>query len=78
MIVVPEHTIFRQSALTAYKRGMEKAVVPRLISWPIIVCLWLLLGVLLAAGFLAWYVQVPIYVDGPGIILARGDMLQRA
>jgi len=75
---VPESTIFRQSAITAYKRGMEKAVVPRLISWPIIVCLWLLLGVLLAAGFLAWYVQVPTYVDGSGIILARGDMLQPA
>lgn len=57
---------------------MEKAVVPRLISWPIIVCLWLLLGVLLAAGLLAWYVQVPTYVDGSGLILARGDMLQPA
>jgi len=78
VIVVSEHTIFRQNAIEAYRRGREKDVVPRLISWPIIVCLWLLLGVLLAAGFLAWYVQVPIYVDGPGIILARGDMLQRA
>ena len=76
MIVVPEHTIFRQSAITAYKRSREKAVVPRLISWPIIVCLWLLLGVLIVTGFLAWYVQVPTYVDGSGIILARGDMLQ--
>ena len=78
MIVVPEHTIFRQSAITAYKRGMEKAVVPRLISWPIIVCVWLLLGVLIATGFLAWYLQVPTYVNGSGIILARGDMLQPA
>ncbi|SRR6266700_3132745 len=60
----------------AYKRGMEKDVVPRLISWPIIVCLWLLLGVLIAAGFLVWYVQVPTYVGGSGIILARGDRLQ--
>ena len=75
---MPESTIFRQSAITAYKRGMEKAVVPRLISWPIIVCLWLLLGVLIAATFLAWYVQVPTFVDGSGIILARGDMLQPA
>jgi len=71
---VPERTIFRQSAIEAYKRGMEKDVVLRLISWPIIVCLWLLLAVLISAGFLAWYVQVPTYVDGPGIILARGDM----
>src|SRR6059058_836109 len=60
----------------AYKRGMEKAIVPRLISWPIVVCFWLLLGVLIAAGFLAWDVQVPTYVDGPGIILAGVDMLQ--
>ena len=73
---MPEHTIFRQSAITAYKRGREKDVVPRLISWPIILCLWLLLGVLIAAGFLAWYVQVPTYVDGSGIILAQGDTLQ--
>src|SRR3989440_12908092 len=57
---------------------MEKAVVPRLISWPIIVCLWLLLGVLIVAGFLAWYVRVPTYMDGSGIMLARGDMLQPA
>ncbi|HEX6552605.1 MAG TPA: hypothetical protein VF026_07570 [Ktedonobacteraceae bacterium] len=49
---------------------------PRLISWPIIACLWLLLGVLITAGFLAWDVQVPTYVDGPGIILAPGDMPQ--
>src|SRR5438876_8235524 len=60
----------------AYRRGREKDVVPHLISWPIIVCFWLLLGVLIAAGFLAWYVQVPTYVDGSGIILTRGDMLQ--
>jgi hypothetical protein len=52
--------------------------VPRFISWPISVCFWLLLGVFLAAGFLAWYVQVPAYVGGPGLILARGDMLQPA
>src|SRR6266550_3626577 len=74
--VVPNRTIFRQSAIAAYKRSREKDVVPRLTSWPIIVCLWLLLAVLIAAGFLAWYVQVPTYVEVSGIILARGDMLQ--
>jgi len=60
----------------AYKRGREKDVVPRLISWPIIVCFWLLLAVFIAAGFLAWDVQVPTYVDGSGIILAQGEMSQ--
>jgi hypothetical protein len=73
---MPERNIYRQSAITAYKRGMERDIVPRLISWPIVVCLWLLLAVFVAMGFLAWYVQVPTYVDGSGIVLAQGDMLQ--
>ncbi len=62
--------------MTAYKRSREKDVVPRLISWPIIVCLWFLLGVLVVAGFLVWYVRVPTYVVGSGIILAPRDVLQ--
>jgi hypothetical protein len=76
MVVMPEKTIFRQRAIMSYKRSMEKDVVPHLVSGPVIVCLWLLLGVLLAAGFFTWYAQVPTYVSGSGIILARGDMLQ--
>jgi hypothetical protein len=75
---VPDRTIFRQSAMDAYRRRAEEDVVPHLIYWPIVVCLWLLVGVLLAAGLLAWYVQVPAYVDGSGIILADGGMRQRA
>ena len=73
---MPERRIFRQNAIAAYRRGMEKDVVPRLISWPIIVCFWLLLGVFIAAGLLAWYIEVPTYVAGSGIILAQRDRLQ--
>jgi hypothetical protein len=62
----------------AYKRSLEKDVVPRLISWPIILCLWLLLGAFLTAGFFAWFAQVPVYVSGSGIVLASGDMLHPA
>jgi hypothetical protein len=75
---MPEKTIFRQKALMLYNRRMEKDVVARILSWPIILGLWLLLGALLATGFFVWYVQVPIYVEGSGIILAQGDMLQPA
>jgi hypothetical protein len=32
----------------------------------------------MAAGLLAWFVQVPTYVDGSGIILAPGAMRQPA
>src|SRR5437588_1313870 len=76
MIIVPQKTIFRQSAIMAYKRSMEKDVLLRLVSWPILVCLWLLLAVLLAAGFFVWYAQVPTYVGGSGIVLAQENVLQ--
>lgn len=69
---MPEKTLFRQNAIMAYKRNMEKDVVLRFISWPIILCLWLLLGALLVAGFFAWYAQVPTYVSGSGILLVQG------
>jgi hypothetical protein len=75
---VPKRTIFRESAIEVYRRGIAKDVVPRLIAWPIVVCLWLLLGVFLAAGFLAWYIQVPTHVDASGIILAPRDLLPLA
>jgi hypothetical protein len=55
---------------------MEKDVLPRLVSTPIIVCLWLLLAVFLAAGLFAWYTQVPTYVSGSGVILSEGNTLQ--
>lgn len=73
---MPENTIFRQNAIMSYKRSMEKDVVARLISWPSIICLWALLGALIIAGLFAWFVQVPTYVNGSGIILAKEDTLQ--
>jgi len=76
MIDMPQKTIFRQKAIMAYKRNMEKDVLPRLVSTPIIVCLWLMLAVFLAAGLFVWYVQVPTYVSGSGVILTGGDILQ--
>jgi hypothetical protein len=32
----------------------------------------------MAAGLLAWYVQVPAYLDGSGVILSRGDKFRLA
>jgi hypothetical protein len=75
---VPDRIIFRPSAIEACRRGVQKDVVPRLISWPIILGFWLLLGVLVAGGLLVWCVQVPAYVEGSGVILARGAKFQPA
>ena len=70
---MPERTIFRQTAVEAYRRGTEKDVIPRLVSRPIAVCRWLLLMLLVAATALAWWVTVPTYVGASGVIVGPGD-----
>ena len=75
---MPEQTIYREAAIQAYRRGLDKDVIPRLISWPIITCSWLLLAILLVATLTAWYVQVPEFVEGQGIILAGGGLTRSA
>ena len=55
---------------------MEKDVLPHFISWPIIMCLWMLLALPLIAGWFAWNAQVPTYVNSSGVLLPPGTMLQ--
>jgi len=69
---VADRAIFRESAIQAYRRGPVKDIVPRLTSWPVIVCLWLLLVVLVATVAVAWSVRVPAYVGAQGVILRSG------
>jgi hypothetical protein len=70
---VSERTIFRQSAVEAYRRGTEKDVIPRLVARPITVCRWLLLALLVAATALASWVTIPTYVGASGVIVGPGD-----
>lgn len=65
-----ERSVFRQDAVQAYERGRNKDVVPRLITWPIVACLWVLIGLFIAAGFVAWRVEIPTYVDGSGVLVS--------
>jgi hypothetical protein len=69
---VPDRAIFRESALEAYRRRTERDIVPRLVSRPIIVCLWVLLGTLLAAVLVAWSIHVPSYVRASGVVSGPG------
>lgn len=68
-----QRVIFRENAIQAYRRGTAKDIVPRLTLRPVIVCLWLLLAVLIAATALAWSVRVPSYVGAQGTILPNGS-----
>lgn len=67
---MPSRPIFRESAVEAYRRRREKDVVPRLISWPIVISLWLLLAIVLADVWVSWSVRVPTYVAASGAVLS--------
>ncbi|MFE7857960.1 hypothetical protein [Streptomyces sp. NPDC057403] len=67
-----QRVIFRENAVQAYRRGTAKDIVPHLTLRPVIVCLWMLLAVLLAAAALAWSVRVPTYLGAQGTILQGG------
>jgi hypothetical protein len=42
----------------------------RVLSPPTFLCLWLLLGLLVAAGCVAWFTQVPVYASGFAAVVA--------
>jgi hypothetical protein len=67
----PAPSIFRDEAIKSYRQKQEKAVLPHLVAPPVFLFLWILLGLLLTAGLLAWLAQVPTYQQGDGIILGQ-------
>jgi hypothetical protein len=68
----PSRPIFRTRALNHYIRKRDKDILPEFVSPPVFLFLWILFGLLLIAGLLAWWTEVPIYVAGSGIILEQG------
>jgi hypothetical protein len=72
--------LFRESALKHYMQKREKDVLPRLISQPIFVGLWVLLFVFMGVGVLASFAEVPVFANGPGVIIAgtSGQQTQQA
>ena len=68
-MLVPNHPIFRNNAVKHYMQGRDKDTLPRFISLPIALFLWVLLGLLLVVGLLARYEQIPSYISGRGVVL---------
>jgi len=66
---VTDRAIFRESALAAYRRGAGNDVLPRLVSRRTVACAWILLVIVLATVALAWFVRVPSYVSGQGVVV---------
>ena len=67
--MVAQRPLFRAQALQEYARSREKASLPRLVRPPVLLCGWLLLGLLLVATLLAWQARVPTYSLAAGVIV---------
>ncbi len=63
-------SLFRAEAVRRYAQSREKVVLPRLVAPRTFLCLWLLLGLLVAAGVAAWSTRVPIYASGSAVVVA--------
>jgi len=71
-MLVPNQPIFRNNAVKHYMQSRQKDSLPRFISLPLALFLWMLLALLLVVGVLAWFEEIPTYVGGNGVILHEG------
>src|SRR5260221_7076350 len=61
--------IFRSEALRRYAQSRERPILLRLIAPPTFLCLWVLLGLLVMSGIVAWFAQVPVYTSGSAVVV---------
>ena len=74
-MAISKRSIFRGKALQHYTASRQKEVLPRLVSPPVFVFFWVLLGLLLVSGFTAWLARVPTYVVASGVVFDQGTVL---
>jgi len=65
----PRHSLFREKALQAYTRTQEKDVYPQFVPSLVPVLLSIVLFLLILAGAPVWWGEVPVFTNGPGIVL---------
>jgi hypothetical protein len=68
----PEQSIFRENAIKKYLQKQEQGILLRVASPPIVLLFWVASLFLLGAGGLAWSIQIPVLVQGQGLILEQG------
>ena len=66
----PDRTIFRTEAVQRYWHQRKSAVLPRFITPPVVLFLWVLLGTLIAVGWITWVAQVPMFESGVAVVSA--------
>lgn len=70
-MATPDRSIFRQRALDHYMQRQDGHVVLRLVSPHMFLSLWLLLLLAVSGGVLTWTIQMPVMIQGKGLIVQR-------
>lgn len=71
-------SIFREAAIKHYAQGRDKDALPRFVSPPVFLFLWVLLCLCAVAGLLAWNTRIAVYTPGIGMVAqdrASGQMV---
>ena len=63
--------LFRESAWQHYLQKREKDILPRFVSPPTFVCIWIMLCLVVVVGLVASTQQVPVLVNGVGLVLTQ-------
>ncbi len=66
-----DKSIFRERAIEKYMRRREIHVILRMVSPPMFLFLWGLLLLAVCGGAVVWSIQVPILVQGKGIVVQQ-------
>ncbi|GLV55002.1 hypothetical protein KDH_18490 [Dictyobacter sp. S3.2.2.5] len=68
MMQQKKRPLFREHALQHYMRRREEDILPRIVSPPIFLFVWVLFLLVLGSGIIAWMERIPVYVNGAGIV----------
>ena len=63
--------LFRRQALEYYVQSRERTILPRLARPPVLLLLWILLGLAALAMLVAWLGRIPVYISGPGLVMEQ-------
>jgi hypothetical protein len=67
--------LFREHALQHYMNRRENDILPRIVSPPVFLFVWLLFGLVIVCGFFAWTERVPVFVHGSGVAQIGGQKI---
>jgi len=66
-----ERPIFRESAIERYQQRNEQSVLLRVSYPPALIFFWIFLLILFGAGGFAFSIQVPVVIQGQGVIIEQ-------